>query len=163
LHSARCPPDVGSTGWSTEELLAGVGSPTDWRRVLSADAPREWAELREWVGWFKRRYTLDHRVVPPCWYRHGALVDLLSALRDHHEYAFGELQPATAATEWHRVFRDLEPRLRDWASRTGCTRDEHRPDVTVDWPEDATAWSQHVVDDEYQRVAEEQAQPLEES
>jgi hypothetical protein len=116
--------------------------------------------LREWVEWFKDLYALDHRVVPPCWYLHGALADLLTALRDHHEYAFGELQPANAATEWHRVFRDLEPRLRDWASRTGCTRDQHRPDVSGDWPDDAAAWKRHVDADKERRLVAEQARPL---
>jgi hypothetical protein len=144
-------------------LLGTVGSPTDWRSVAASTAPEGWAELRDWVEWFKDRYALDHRVVPPCWYVHGALVDLLTALRDHHEYAFGELQPATAAAEWQRVFRDLEPRLRDWASRTGCTRDQHRPDLTVDWPDDAARWKAHVVEDEQRRLAAEQAQPLQES
>src|SRR3954468_14353609 len=135
----------------------------DWRHVPSPEAVEAWAELRKWVEWLKDRYVLEHRVVPPCWYLHGALVDLLTALRDHHEYAFGELQPATAAAEWHRVFRDLEPRLRDWASRTGCTRDQHRPDVTVGWPDDAARWKTHVVEDERRRLAAERAQPLQES
>jgi hypothetical protein len=144
-------------------LLVSAGSPRDWRHIPSADGANEWAELRDWVKWLKDRYALDHRVVPPCWYLHGALVDLLTALRDHHEYAFGELQPATAASEWHRAFRELEPRLRDWASRTGCTRDQHRPDVTVEWPDDTGRWSAHVADDERQRLAAEQAQLPQES
>jgi hypothetical protein len=103
-----------ASAWSTEELLGTVGASTDWRRLSASEAVEAWAELRECVVWLKNRYVLDHRVVPPCWYLHGALVDLLTALRDHHDYAFGELQPATAAGEWHRVFRDLEARLRDW-------------------------------------------------
>jgi hypothetical protein len=138
-------------------------APTDWRRVRGGDALREWAELREWVEWFKTRYALDHRVVPPCWFLHGALVDVLTALRDHHEYAFSELQPATAATDWQRVFRDLEPRLRDWASRTGCTRDEHRPDLTASSPHDKERWNQHLAEDQQQRRTAEQAQPREDS
>jgi hypothetical protein len=144
-------------------LIGSVRAPTDWRHVPSVEAANEWAKLRDWVGWCKHRYALDHRVIPPCWYLHGGLVDLITALRDHHEHAFGELQPATASSEWHRAFRDLEPRLRDWASRTGCTRDQHRPDVTVEWPDDTGRWNAHVADDEQQRLAAEQTQPLQES
>jgi hypothetical protein len=92
-------------------------------------APRLLAELREWVDWLQQRYSLDHRVIPPCWEQHGALVDLLTALRDHHAAAFDPYQAATAATEWHRVFRDVELRLREWASRTACSPFEHRPDA----------------------------------
>src|SRR3954470_18511762 len=154
---------VSTSTWSTDDLLGTAGSPTNWRHMRSSEAANEWAELRIWVEWFKDRYALNHRVVPPCWYLHGALVDLLTALRDHHEYAFGELQPAIAASEWHRAFRELEPRLRDWASRTGCTRDQHRPDVTVEWPDDSALWKAHVADDEQQRLLAEQAQPLQES
>jgi hypothetical protein len=154
---------VGASDWSVDELLGTARAPFDWRMVAASAGADEWARLREWVEWFKDRYTLDHRVVPPCWYLHGALVDLLTALRDHHEYTFGELQPATSATDWHRVFCDLEPRLRDWVSRTGCTRGQHRPDVTVDWLDDAGRWKAHVVEDEQRRLTAEQAQPLQES
>lgn len=153
---------MSTSAWSTDELLGTAGSPTDWRHLPPSEAEDEWAELQAWVKWLKDRYALDHRVVPPCWYLHDALVDLLAALRDHHEYSFGQLQPATAAAEWHRVFRDLEPRLRDWASRTGCTRDQHRPDLTVDWPDDAARWKAHVAHDKQQRLADEQAQPRKE-
>jgi hypothetical protein len=154
---------VSGSNWSIDEALGAVRAPTDWRAVSAGVAAEEWADLREWVGWFKDRYRLDHRLVPPCWYLHGALVDLLTALRDHYEHAFGGLQPGPAATEWHRVFVDLEPRVRDWVSRSGCTRDEHREDVSVDWPDDDARWKQHVWQDEQRRAALEQAQPLEES
>ncbi|HET6911616.1 MAG TPA: hypothetical protein VFH54_19995 [Mycobacteriales bacterium] len=153
---------MSSSTWSTEELLGAVGAPTDWRTLPAETAAEAWDELREWVHWFKDRYALDHRVVPPCWYLHGALVDVLTALRDHHAHAFSDVQPATAASEWHRVFRDLEPRLRDWASRTGCTRTEHREDATTQWPDDDTRWRDHLNQDEQQRAAAEQAQALEE-
>lgn len=146
--------------WTADDLLEIITAPTDWRNVPAVNAPDEWDELRTWVIWVKDRYLLDHRVIPPCWYLHEPLVDLLTALRDHHRYVFTALQPATAATEWHRVFRDLEPRLRDWVARTGCTRDEHRPEMKVAWPDDATRWQAHVAEDEQRRTAAEQAQPL---
>jgi hypothetical protein len=140
-----------------DALLRELAGPLDWRQVPSADARREWADLRSWVDWFTVRFVLDHRVVPPCWYRHGALVELLTALRDHHRCAFDRLQPPSAATEWHRVLRDLEPRLRDWASRTGCTRDLHRADVTIQRSDDAAPWEAHLAEDRRKRVTAEQA------
>jgi hypothetical protein len=148
------------TSWSADALLAGIQSPTDWRRIPPSEVRTAWRDLREWVEWLRDRYTLDYRVVPPCWYRHSALVDVLVALRDHHQYAFSDLQPASAATEWQRVFRDLEPRLREWASRAGCTRDTHRPDITMPCPDDTPVWQQHLADDELRRIARDQAQPL---
>jgi hypothetical protein len=146
--------------WSADALLGAIQSPTDWRKIPPAEARPHWQQLREWVEWFKDRYGLDHRVVPPCWYLHGALVDVLTALRDHHQYAFNDLQPATAASDWHRTFRDLEPRIRDWASRTGCNRDEHRSDLAMPGPDDTATWQKHLLDDEHHRRAREQAQDL---
>jgi hypothetical protein len=140
-------------------LLGRPTGPVNWLELSADRAAQQWAQLRAWVCWLRTTFAYDHRVVPPCWYLHGAFVDLLTALRDHHEYAFSELQPGTAASEWHRAFRELEPRLRDWASRTGCTRDQHRPDVTVEWPDDTARWKAHVVYDEQQRLAAEQAEP----
>ena len=150
------------SSWSTDELIGALRAPTDWRTVPASIGAEEWADLREWVEWFRDRYRLDYRVVPPCWYLHGALVDLLTALRDHHEYAFSGLQAGPAATEWHRMLLDLEPRLRDWVSRNGCTRDEHREDVTVVWPDDVARWTVYVSEDAQRRAAAEQAQPLDE-
>jgi hypothetical protein len=129
---------------SLDALLKSLRGPLDWRAVTAADSDDAWTELRDWVSWLTDRYVLDHRVIPPCWYRHGAVVDVLTALRDHHRCAFDDLQPPTAAGEWHRVFRDLEPRLRDWAARTGCTTTMHRPDVAVTWPDDRDDWAQHL-------------------
>ncbi len=132
-------------------VLRDLLGPVDWRSLRPSEARAAWQELRDWVEWLNDRYALDHRVVPPCWYRHPALVEVLTALRDHHRYAFDPMQLPTAASEWHRVFRDLEPRLRDWASRTGCTRETHRPDVILKWPDDAVEWEAHLAVDEQQR------------
>jgi hypothetical protein len=119
----------------------------DWRKVPAEDAPQRWAELREWVQWLKDRYSLDHRVVPPCWYLHDGSVDLLTALRDRHRADHDTYAAAAGPADWQLAFRMLEQRLRDWASRTGCTRDEHRPDVGIDWPEDDERWTQHIAAD----------------
>jgi hypothetical protein len=95
------------------------------------------------VNWLRTRFGLDHRIIPPCWYQHPALIDLLTALRDHHRLAYDPVQPASGATDWHRTFRDLEPRLRDWASRTSCTPDTHRLDQPIPAPDDSVHWEQH--------------------
>ena len=118
--------------------------PTDWRAVPADVSVKRWNELRDWVHWLTHRYALDTQIVPPCWYHHPALVDLLTALRDHHRYAFDQFQPAIAGTDWHRTFADLETRLRAWASRTGCNLDQHRPDITTTWPDNHADWQAHL-------------------
>jgi hypothetical protein len=129
--------------------------PVNWRTVNAVRAKREWVGLRDWVGWLCARYALDHHTIPPCWYLHGALVETLTALRDHHRWSYDREAPATAPAEWQRIFRDLEARLRDIASRTGCTRDQHRADVLGVWPEDTARWLEHVDADVADREAKE--------
>lgn len=77
-------------------------------------AAEQWRTLRAWVSWLRTRFAFDHRVIPPCWYRHDALVELLSALHDHWWPAYEPLNSPTAASKWHRVLAQLEPRLREF-------------------------------------------------
>jgi hypothetical protein len=135
------------------ELLAAATGPVNWRTLAPDDAAAAWVALRDWVDWFRIEYGYDHRIVPPCWYRHPAMVSLLSALRDHWTCAYDPLNTPTGASEWHRVLQQLEPRLREWAARTGCSTGSHRPDLHPDYPDDADDWQQHVAADIAARTA----------
>jgi hypothetical protein len=130
-----------------EALLAAASGPVNWRSVVSGDAGGRWSELRDWVDWFRLEFAFDHRVVPPCWYRHRALVSVLSALRDHWVSAYDPLNTPVGASDWHRALMHLEVRLREWASRTGCTVGAHRPDVLAQYPDDTETWKAHVAAD----------------
>lgn len=143
-----------------EELLATASGPVNWRAVASGEAELRWSALREWVEWFRLEFGFDHRVVPPCWYRHRALVNVLSALRDHWLSGYDPMNAASGASEWHRVLNQLEPRLRDWAARTGCTASAHRPDLVAEYPDDREAWDEHVTGDIAERERRELADAL---
>jgi hypothetical protein len=132
---------------AVRRVLGAASGPVDRRTVLSADAADVWSELRGWVDWFRSEFALDHRVVPPCWYRHRALVSVLSALRDHWVCAYDPLNTPVGASDWHRALMQLEPRLREWAARTGCTMSAHRPDVVPEYPDDGEVWRAHVAAD----------------
>ncbi|MBO0865591.1 MAG: hypothetical protein J2P16_11035 [Mycobacterium sp.] len=140
-----------------EAMLGTASGPVNWRVVGPADAADRWKALRQWVIWFRAEFGYDHRVVPPCWYRHPALVNLLSALRDHWQYAYDPTNTAVAASDWHRALMVIEQRLREWAARTGCTVGVHRPDVLADYPDDTDAWQQHVAADVTARASLERA------
>ncbi len=135
-----------------DALLGRAAGPVNWRALPPDRAAEQWRMLRAWVSWFRTTFAFDHRVVPPCWYRHAALVEVLSALRDHWLAAYDPLNSPTAASEWHRVFAQLEPRLREWAARTGCTPSEHRPDVAQQYPEHREQWERHLRDDVARRA-----------
>jgi hypothetical protein len=143
-----------------DAIFAPASGPLSWNSVKSNEARPHWSALREWVEWFRYTFALDHRVVPPCWYRHPALVEVLSALRDHRVCAYGPTNPALGASDWHRALMQLEPRLRDWAARTGCTTSVHRPDVLAEYPDDADAWEQHITTDVAARVRRERVGDL---
>ena len=107
----------GSAGTSLDQ----VAGPRRWPAVTAEETPRRWGELREWVAELIRRFDhLDHHVIPLCWWRHNSHVEALMALRDHERMSYSDTSPPSAAVEWHRAFRDIEARLREWTSTLAC-------------------------------------------
>ena len=95
--------------------LDDIAGPVHWPDVAAVDATQEWESLRRWVDQLIGRFAhLDHHVIPLCWWRHNGHVEALAALRDHERVCYAESSPATAAVDWHRAFRDIEARLREW-------------------------------------------------
>jgi hypothetical protein len=88
----------------------------DWRRMPDADARREWKTLRDWVEWFTVRYNVPVSVVPNCWWKHGGLVEELSALHVAHLAAFDPSDAGFGAIGWHERLALAIPRL----SRAGA-------------------------------------------
>lgn len=116
-----------------ERVLSHAHRPIDWRCVSFDEAPLLWAALDTWVRWLVTRYSLEHRDVPPCWFRHPALVEELCALRTAHVDAFHPAHPPGGPAEWHTTLGNTRARLRDWAARTGCKPGAHRDDAPIAW------------------------------
>ena len=127
-------------------ILGRSHASVNWATLPAGDAAERWADLRAWVVWFCLEFGFDHRVVPPCWYRHRALVSLLVALRDHWTSAY-DGSSALGPSDWHRTLIPMEGRLREWASRTGCNIREHRPDPVASVGDDKAEWEAHVQED----------------
>lgn len=133
-------------------------TPVDWRKVTADDNDTQWSALDGWVRWLVGRYALDHREIPPCWHRHGSLVEELSALRTAHALAFDPDQPANAPNDWHLALGNTRGRLRDFATRTNCRPGEHRPDQAQAWPDDpshAQEFAVHIAADRATRYSAE--------
>jgi hypothetical protein len=122
--------------------LDEIDGPVFWPAVSARDAVTEWESLRSWVDQLVGRFALDQRVVPSCWYRHNALVEALCALRDHQRACYSATAPPTAAVDWHRAFRDIEARMRGWASRTQCSANHHGDDQVRPSTAAASDWQQ---------------------
>jgi hypothetical protein len=97
-----------------------------WPTLSEQEAHDTFDALDDWVDWLTDRYGLDHRVIPPCWADHPALLEELSALRTAWLTAYCLTAPGDAPLTWHANFAHARQRLADWAARTGCRQGEHR-------------------------------------
>ena len=102
--------------------------PLCWAALTDQERDEQLQALDDWAHWLIRRYALDHRTVPPCWTRHGALLEELSALRTAWLTAYAVTSTGDAPLEWHAHFAATRQRLTDWVSRTGCRSGQHRPE-----------------------------------
>ncbi|MGI8753322.1 MAG: hypothetical protein ACR2MN_13580 [Acidimicrobiales bacterium] len=124
------PPDLGD-----------VACPVYWPTLPATDARGEWAELRGWVERLVGRFShLDHHVIPLCWWRHNGHVEALQALRDHERVSYADTAPGTAGVDWHRAFRDIEARLREWTAQLSCGA-QHEPRLTCRSPVADAEWN----------------------
>lgn len=141
LFGADGPPDF--------DDLAG---PLSWPQVRAAEAAQAWADLRVWVEQLLDRFPhLDHHAIPVCWWRHNGHVEALVALRDHERMCYSGSSPPTAGVEWHRAFRDIEARLREWTSTLACGS-VHVPRTRSARVTEITAWDEFVADDTSRRA-----------
>ncbi|MBN9154715.1 MAG: hypothetical protein J0J05_12105 [Microbacterium sp.] len=115
----------------------------DWRHLSDSDARAAWDSLRAWVDWFVIRYRIAETTVPPCWYRHGQLVEELSALHVAHGAAFDSTDSGFGPIGWHERLSVAMPRLTK-AYAGGCTnghRDvQPRAPITID-EQEWDAWT----------------------
>jgi hypothetical protein len=127
--------------------LDEVAGPTYWPDLSPDEADEEWDALRAWVEELVMRFpNLDHHVVPRCWFRHNGHVEALVALRDHERVNYSDTAPGSAAVEWHRAFRDIEARLREWTGQLACGA-IHEPRTQQVRSVDSVEWDRFVNDD----------------
>jgi hypothetical protein len=90
--------------------------------------------LAGWVDWMQERYASTGDWLRPCWWRHGFVVEELSALRTSWlgVYSADEPPAPTAALTWHEQAEKCRDRIRRTISTgPGCTAVSHKPDQSV--------------------------------
>jgi hypothetical protein len=119
--------------------------PLHWPSLTRAEAAEALASLEEWVRQLVARFALDVRSVPPCWTRHPALVEILSALRDHERGSYADTAAPTAGIDFIRALHDATHILGETVARAGCTAHEHRHERSRPWdtPDARTAQRSH--------------------
>ena len=137
--------------------------PVYWPGVSAARSATAWTDLRRWVNELLERFPhLDHHVIPMCWWRHNGHVEALAALRDHQRMCYDDSSPPTAAMEWHRAFRDIEARMREWTSTLACGA-THDPKGRPARAADENEWQRFVAADSEERAQyqpEQQEEPV---
>lgn len=117
----------------------------NWRELDDETARDVWIDLRGWVEWFTVRYDISATVVPDCWWRHGALVEELSALRGAHRALFDAADTGLGPIGWHERYTLAKTRIQNVSSTLGCTNgheDPKRRDWSTATDEDAwDAWT----------------------
>lgn len=86
----------------------------NWRTLEDEDAPQVWTDLRNWVVWFTHRYNIASRKIPLCWFRHGALVEELSALHIAWLVSYDGLDAGYGPIGFHERLAVAIPRLASW-------------------------------------------------
>lgn len=134
--------------------LDEIDGPLYWPGLPPGEAHKEWEALRIWVEELVVRFAhLDHHVIPRCWFRHNGHVEALVALRDQERVNYSDTAPGTAAMDWHRAFRDIEARLRDWTGQLACGA-THEVRTHQVRSVDSEMWHQFVNDDVARRQDE---------
>jgi len=103
-------------------------------------------QLAKWVDWMQERYASTGDWLRPCWWRHGFVVEELSALRTSWlgVYSPDESPALTAALTWHEQAEKCRDRIRRTISTgPGCTAVSHKQDQSVTddprWADERTA------------------------
>lgn len=108
--------------------------PYCWRYVSAAEARGLWIRLREWVDWVNVRYFASSwESIRPCWFRHPAAVEELTALWAAWESAYrapddGGEGFSDAALWWHEKLHTVVLRLWD-KQFAECKAGHQEPDV----------------------------------
>lgn len=120
ISAAMAGAEPGRYGASSVPLGAHV---VDWRLLEDSEAAAEWRMLRGWVEWFTVRYSIPVSVVPDCWWRHGWLVEELSALYAAHLVSFDPKDTGLGPIGWHEHLALAVPRLQ--RAGAGCASGHH--------------------------------------
>lgn len=117
LESAGPVPALAPSGDAQAQETEPVAYvPYCWRYVSAAEARGLWIRLREWVDWVNGRYfSSSWESIRPCWFRHPAAVEELTALWASWESAYRATDDgdgfSDAALWWHEKLHTVVHRL----------------------------------------------------
>ncbi|WP_298593562.1 DUF4913 domain-containing protein [uncultured Rothia sp.] len=136
LESAGPVPAAVDGEYEVQDVAAAEPAtyvPYCWRHVSAAEARGLWVRLREWVDWVNGRYFASSwESIRPCWFRHPAAVEELTALWAAWESAYRAPDEgegfSDAALWWHEKLHAVVHRLWD-EQFAECKAGHQDPDV----------------------------------
>ncbi|WP_436528248.1 hypothetical protein [Actinoplanes sp. HUAS TT8] len=125
-----------ATSGGPRKASADMPWPLRWRDLDRDAAAQVWAWLIDWVDWLVDRYEIAEEI-PACWYRHGPLLEELTALAAGWHTAYHDQARGDEPLIWHERLARARERLRGWDDFTRCRNGEHT-DHSLDlrWPQD---------------------------
>jgi hypothetical protein len=96
-----------------DAAMPGI-SAVNWRALTDEESPATWAKLGDWVTWFLDRYEIPTAKIPTCWWRHGALVEELSALHTAWLVSFDSTDAGYGPIGWHERLTVAMQRITGW-------------------------------------------------
>lgn len=106
---AQATPHPQDRNGSSEAIAAHI---VNWRTLRGETIHLEWEALRSFVEWFTFRYEISHSVVPVCWWKHGPLVEELSALLTAHTVSFDSRDTGLGPIQFQDYVHSSFARLR---------------------------------------------------
>jgi hypothetical protein len=116
-----------------ERTFGQLRGPVHWPSLTGDEARDRMRELDDWVSDFVRRFAVEPRFVPPCWAQHGALVEILSALRDHERADYADTASPPAAMDFIRAGHDAQIFRAEQVAQPQCSVAGHRDDLVAPW------------------------------
>ncbi|WP_282827664.1 hypothetical protein [Gulosibacter sediminis] len=123
-----------------DELLPPAGA-IRWEELTGEERAATWERLRVFVEWWTDRYSISAKTLPPCWFRHSAIVEELTALMSARTASFSEADQGLGPIGWHERAALVRQRIETTHYRGECATGhigaKPRPGVDV---EDWKAW-----------------------
>lgn len=120
-----------------------LSAPWNWDALGPEEASSQWRTLFDWLRRLAERYELAE-TLPACWWRHGAMVEELTAL---WVAWVGAYEDAGAGPDmplkWHEDFASARARIGDW-NRLGCGPNHHRESEALEAEQDEEAFAAFV-------------------
>jgi len=124
LAELKRSPSKAKTRGKKEEKEEQDPLPWCWQTMAAADIPAARRDLADWVNWLRSRWSNAAAVVLPCWWRHGAAIEILTGLR----WLWAASYLTGAANDPAHFVDTLDRQLRLLAEvGAGCSANQHFP------------------------------------